>query len=131
MSSNQTSTPPAGQEPDQDDTFELYDLRVEVVGCRPGRRMVCNHPIGSYFDASGENLKLPPGQSFPVYPLASLLIFLPAKQWMTHSNDWMTTDVDIACPDPNCGGIFRIQRMGTRVFHHSDVTAVPLGKGDS
>ena len=44
-----------------DDTFTLYDLRVEVVaGSKP---MVCNHAVGDYFELSGENLSLPPGQT--------------------------------------------------------------------
>ncbi len=50
------------------DEFTLYDLKVEVVECRG--KMVCNHRIGDYFELSGENLTLPPGQSFPIYPLA-------------------------------------------------------------
>ena len=112
-----------------DDTFELYDLRVEVVGCQPGKTMVCNHPVGAYFEVSGENLSLPPGQSFPIYPLAALLPLIPAKQRPTDANDWMTTDMDVACPDPNCGGLFRITRTGKRRFHHGDVTAVPLPDG--
>ncbi len=60
--------------------------------------MVCNHRIGDYFELCGENLTLPPGQSFPIYALAALLPLLPAKQRQTHANDWMTTDSDIACP---------------------------------
>jgi uncharacterized repeat protein (TIGR04076 family) len=51
---------------------------------------------------------------------------LPAKQRPTHPNDWMTTDADIACPDPHCGGRFRITRTGTSTFRHADVTLVPL-----
>lgn len=113
---------------DVDDAFELYDLRVEVVGCQPGKEMVCNHPVGSYFEVSGENLSLPAGQTFPIYPLAALLPFLPAKQRTTDDNDWMTTDTDVACPDPNCGGIFRIKRLKKRVFRHHEVTAVPLDR---
>ena len=108
------------------DEFTLYDLKVEVVKCRDGWGMVCNHKIGDYFELSGENVTLPPGQSFPIYPLAALLPLLPAKQRETHANDWMTTDTDIACPDPNCGAIFRITRTGTHTFRHSDVTVVPL-----
>ncbi len=38
----------------------------------------------------------------------------------------MTTDTDIACPDPNCGARFRISRIGRRTFRHRDVTVVPL-----
>jgi uncharacterized repeat protein (TIGR04076 family) len=60
------------------DEFTLWDLRVEVVeGDRP---MVCNHRPGDFFEVSGENLTLPPGQSFPIYPLAAILPLLPAKQ---------------------------------------------------
>ena len=112
------------QSDDPADAFVLYDLRVEVVeGDRP---MVCNHKEGDFFTLSGENLSLPPGQTFPIYPLAALLPLLPAKQRETHRNDWMTTDADVACPDPFCGGRFRITRIGKRVFRHSEVTVVPL-----
>jgi len=90
--------------------------------------MVCNHPVGAYFEVSGENLSLPPGQTFPIYPLAALLPLIPAKQRSAHKNDWISTDMDVACPDPHCGGIFRIKRIGKSVFRHCDVTAVPLDK---
>lgn len=106
-----------------DDSFSLYDLRVEVVAT--DRPMVCNHRAGDSFELSGENLSFPPGQTFPLYPLAAILPLLPAKQRHTEPNDWMTTDTDIACPDPNCGARFRITRIGTRRFRHSDVTVVP------
>lgn len=108
-----------------DDSFELFDLKVEVVaGERP---MVCNHKAGDFFTLSGENLALPPGQTFPIYPLAALLPLLPAKQRATHANDWMTTDALVACPDPNCGALFKITRTGRRTFRHAEVTAVKLG----
>ena len=45
-------------------SFELYDLRVEVLST--GRPMVCNHHAGDYFELHGENLILPPGQSFSI-----------------------------------------------------------------
>lgn len=109
-----------------DDEFTLYDLRVEVVaGDQP---MVCNHAEGDYFELSGENLSFPPGQTFPLYPLAALLPLLPAKQRETHPNDWMTTDMEIACPDPMCGARFRITRTGRTTFRHGDVTRVPLDR---
>jgi uncharacterized repeat protein (TIGR04076 family) len=111
------------------DEFTLYDLRVEVIGSEG--EMVCNHRVGDYFELSGENLSLPPGQTFPIYPLASLLTFLPAKQRETHPNDWMSTDTDIACPDPLCGGIFRITRTGKTTFRHGEVTRVPLPEARS
>ena len=106
------------------DSFSLYDLRIEVISTE--KPMVCNHKAGDYFELSGENLRFPDGQTFPLYPLAALLPILPAKQRMTDPNDWITTDTDIACPDPHCGAIFRITRTGTRTFRHGDVTVVPL-----
>lgn len=107
-----------------DDVFELYDLRVEVVAGE--RDMVCNHKAGDYFELSGENLSFPAGQTFPLYSLAALLPLLPAKQRDTHPHDWMTTDTEIACPDPHCGARFRITRTGRSTFRHSEVTRVPL-----
>jgi uncharacterized repeat protein (TIGR04076 family) len=109
---------------DRDDTFELYDLRVEVVAT--DRPMVCSHRAGDWLEVRGENLSLPAGQSFSMYALAALLPILPAKQRPTHPHDWITTDADVACPDPNCGARFRITRLGTRTFRHSEVTVVPL-----
>ncbi|MGY8778665.1 MAG: TIGR04076 family protein [Longimicrobiales bacterium] len=106
------------------DEFQLYDLRVEVV--RGNAPMVCNHAEGDYFELSGENLSFPAGQTFPLYPLAAILPVLPAKQRETAPNDWMTTDMEIACPDPLCGARFRITRTGTTTFRHSDITLVPL-----
>ena len=104
--------------------FTLYDLKVEVIeGEKP---MVCNHVAGDYFEVVGENLRLPDGQSFPIYPLAALLPLLPAKQRETAPADWMTTDMEVACPDPLCGARFRITRIGRTTFRHSDVTRVPL-----
>jgi uncharacterized repeat protein (TIGR04076 family) len=105
--------------------FTLFDLRVEVEQAR-GLPMICNHKLGDFFELTGENLSLPPGQTFPLYPLAALLPLLPAKQRDTHPHDWMTTDALIACPDPNCGGRFRIRRTGRSTFDHAEVTAVPL-----
>jgi uncharacterized repeat protein (TIGR04076 family) len=108
------------------DEFTLWDLRVEVVA--GDKEMVCNHREGDYFELSGENLSLPPGQTFPIYPLAALIPLLPAKQRDTAANDWMTTDTEIACPDPHCGGRFRIVRTGKTTFRHGEVTRVPLSE---
>ena len=60
--------------------------------------------------------------------LAALLPLLPAKQRPTHANDWMSTDAEVACPDPNCPTRFRITRTGKRGFSHAATTAVPLDK---
>lgn len=106
------------------DAFELYDLRVEVRG--KNKKMVCSHKEGDYFELKGENISIPAGKTFTLYALATLIPFLPAKQRMTDPNDWMTTDTEIACPDPNCGAHFKILRTDKRTFRHSDVTKVPL-----
>jgi uncharacterized repeat protein (TIGR04076 family) len=109
---------------DQNDEFTLYDLRVEVVATE--RPMVCSHRVGDAFEVHGENLVMTGGQTFSLYALAALLPLLPAKQRPTHPHDWMTTDAEVACPDPHCGARFRITRLGSRTFRHGDVTIVPL-----
>lgn len=107
-----------------DDTFELYDLRVEVVATE--RPMVCRHVPGAAFEVHGELLVMGAGQTFSIYALAAILPLLPAKQRLTHPHDWMTTDAEIACPDPHCGARFRITRLGRRTFSHAATTVVPL-----
>lgn len=109
------------------DEFTLYDLRVEVVGEQ--EKMVCHHRVRDYFELKGEELFLPAGQSFTMYSLAAILPLLPAKQRPTHKNDWMTTDAEIACPDPHCGARFRIIRTATRVLRHSETSVLPLHGG--
>ncbi|MDH3233081.1 MAG: TIGR04076 family protein [Alphaproteobacteria bacterium] len=109
---------------EQDDEFELYDLRVEVVA-PAGAKIYCGE-AGDYFELRGEQLHLPPGQSFSIYSLAAVLPLLPAKQREVHRNDWMASDAEVACPDPNCPTRLRISRIGKRRFRHSETTAVPL-----
>ena len=106
-----------------DDSFELWDLRVEVVAPE-GAKLWCNATPGDHFELRGEMLYLPPGQGFSIYSLAALLPLLPAKQRPTDPNDWMSTDAEIACPDPNCKTRFRITRLGKRRFNHAETTAV-------
>ena len=108
-----------------DDSFELYDLRVEVTAPADGP-IYCGAKVGDHFELRGEMLYLPPGQGFSIYSLAAVLPLLPAKQRPTHRNDWMTTDAEIACPDPNCTSRLRIVRLGLRRFSHAETTAVPL-----
>ena len=108
----------------QYETFALYDLRVEVVGDQES--FVCSHHVGDGFEVVGENLIFSKKTKFSLYALSALLPLIPAKQRQTHENDWMTTDAEVACPDPNCMARFRIIRMGRREFRHSEVTKVPL-----
>lgn len=128
-----------------DDSFQLYDLLVEVV-CPPGERILCGAKPGDNFRIEGEMLYLPPGQGFSIYSLGEYGIFkessdipsmhmvvagaimplLAAKQRATHPNDWMSTDAEVACPDPNCKSRLRITRLGLRTFSHAEVTLEPL-----
>ncbi len=107
------------------ESFELYDLRVEVVA-PPGARIFCGAQPGDYFTLQGEMLNLPPGQGFSIYSIAAVLPLLAAKQRDTSANDWMTTDAEVACPDPNCPTRLRITRLGRRKFRHAEVTKVTL-----
>lgn len=108
-----------------DDRFDLFDLRVEVVA-PAGATIQCSARVGDSFEVRGEMLHFPPGQGFSMYSLAALLPLLPAKQRPTHANDWMSTDAEVACPDPHCPTRFRITRLSKRSFSHAETTAVPL-----
>lgn len=116
-------TDTAQAEPDH--AFELWDLRVEVVGPE-GARIYCGARLGDYFELHGEMLHLPPGQGFSIYSLSAVLPLLAAKQRVTDPNDWMSTDAEVACPDPNCPTRLRITRIAKRRFRHAEVTAVPM-----
>ncbi len=107
-----------------DPEFTLYDLRVETIeGDRP---FVCRHEVGTAFEVRGENLHFEDGKPFSMYALAALLPLLPAKQRPLNEYDWMATDHVIACPDPHCGGKFRISRIGRQTVRRSDTTVEPL-----
>lgn len=113
----------------KNDTFYLYDLKVEVI--QPSGKLICTHSIGSSFTVEGENLVFTENTRFSLYALSALLPLFPAKQRETDPNDWITSDEIIACPDPNCGGRFKITRLGKRKFSHSETTAVPVKSNDS
>ncbi|MBB3182242.1 aldo/keto reductase [Variovorax sp. Sphag1AA] len=109
--------------PQSEHAFTIHDLRVEVVA-PDGAKLYCGANVGDYFELRGEMLHLPPGQGFSIYSLGALLPLLAAKQRHIDPNDWMSTDADIACPDPNCPSRFRISRTNPRTFRHADTTAV-------
>ena len=111
-----------------DDGFELWDLRVEVVAPE-GAKLWCGAKPGDFFELRGEMLHLPAGQGISIYSLASVLPLRAAKQRMNHPNDWMESDAEVACPDPNCPSRLRITRIGRRRFSHAATTAVPLPEG--
>jgi uncharacterized repeat protein (TIGR04076 family) len=108
---------------DADSGFWLYDLRVEVF--LDGRQPVCRHVEGEAFRVEGENLVFGEGQRVSMYALAAILPLLPAKQRDTSEHDWMSTDAEVACPDPHCGGRFRIVREKRRWFSHAETTGLP------
>lgn len=111
-----------------DDKFTLYNLKVEVVGS--DKPMVCRHKEGDYFLVIGEDIIFPENNSFSMYALGAILPLLPAKQRPLHPNDWMLSDSNIACPDPNCGARFKITRTNTKEFSHSECTVEPIYEGD-
>lgn len=103
--------------------FWLYDLRVETI--LDDRTPVCRHIEGESFQVIGENLVFDKQQKVSMYALAALLPLLPAKQRVTDDDDWMSTDAEIACPDPHCGGRFKVIREGKRWFSHAATTGLP------
>ena len=108
-----------------DDRFELYDLRVEVADCRG--EMVCNHPPRGLLRATGRKPVVPPGPDLPALPPCRHPAPSPGEA-AGHGSSRLDdpTDTDIACPDPHCGAVFRISRIGRSTFRHGDVTRVPL-----
>jgi uncharacterized repeat protein (TIGR04076 family) len=107
--------------------FWLYNLRIETV--LDGRTPVCRHVEGESFRVVGENLVFDKDQKVSMYALAALLPLLPAKQRMTDEHDWMSTDAEVACPDPHCGARLRIIREDKRWFSHSETTGLPEKRG--
>lgn len=65
-----STTTSVGDSSAADDTFTLYDLRVEAV-CPPGSRILCGAKEGDYFTLEGEMLYLPPGQGISIYSLGT------------------------------------------------------------
>ena len=107
---------------DPDAGFWLYDLEVETVVA--DRVAVCRHVEGERFRVEGETLVFDGDTRVSMYALAALLPLLPAKQRPTDAADWMTTDAEIACPDPHCGGRFRVKRGEKRWFSHAETTGL-------
>ena len=109
----------------EDDGFDLWDLRVEAI-VPEGAKALCGARDQDFFELSGEMLTLPAGQGFSIYSIAAVLPLLAAKQRPTHPNDWMTSDAEVACPDPNCPSRLRIHRILLRRFRRSETTATPF-----
>lgn len=101
--------------------MELYDLRVTVE--RIEGRSVCGMNVGDHFDLTDSaHLKLPEGQHFCVYALASVLPFLAAKQRDLAAGDWLAQDTQFACPDPEERLIMQVSRTCRRRMNSADLT---------
>ena len=101
--------------------FMLYDLRVTVVSIEGDS--VCGMQVGDYFELTeSSRLRLPPGQHFCVYALASVLPFLAAKQRELEANDWLARDSLIACPDPEERLVLQIERRQRRLLDSDELT---------
>ena len=101
--------------------FSLYDLRVTVVEIRG--RSVCGLSVGDYFELTeSSRLRLPPGQHFCLYALASVLPLLAAKQRELAENDWLASESLVCCPDPEEGLVMRIERTAQRELNREDLT---------
>jgi uncharacterized repeat protein (TIGR04076 family) len=103
------------------DQFELYDLRLvvsEICG-----NCTCNMRVGDCVWLRSGKISIPDGADFCLYALQAAIPLLPAKQRQNHPADWMETDAFVTCPDPACGVIMQIERIGTRVLNHDDVSA--------
>ncbi|KAL1748343.1 hypothetical protein HDZ31DRAFT_79703 [Schizophyllum fasciatum] len=102
-------------------TYQLFDLRIEVV-CPPGQPIRCGAKDGDHFDLVGEMISLPPGQAFSMYSLGSMLPLLSGMQRTNQLTDWMTSEMEVACPDPACKSLLRIRRTGLRTFNLENVS---------
>jgi uncharacterized repeat protein (TIGR04076 family) len=106
----------------RDDQFMLYDLTIVVE--RIEGDCTCNMSEGDRFYLRSGKLSLPEGADFCIYALQATIPLLPAKQRLNHPADWMETDSHVVCPDPACRLIMRIDRIGTRVLSHNDVSPI-------
>ncbi len=99
----------------------MYDLRVTVVSIEGDS--VCGMQVGDYFELTeSSRLRLPPGQHFCVYALASVLPFLAARQRELEANDWLARDSLITCPDPEERLVLQIERRQRRLLDSNELT---------
>jgi uncharacterized repeat protein (TIGR04076 family) len=104
------------------DQFELYDLTISVEAIEG--HCTCNMQVGDRFHLRSGKLSIPEGD-FCLYALQAVIPLLPAKQRQNHPADWMETDSRVACPDPACRLIMRIDREELRTLRHDDVSPIP------
>jgi uncharacterized repeat protein (TIGR04076 family) len=101
--------------------FKLYDLRVTVE--RIEGRSVCGLNVGDYFELTeSSRLRIPPGQHFCIFALGAIMPLLAAKQRQLSENDWLASDMLVACPDPDERLIMRIERLEERTLDRDELT---------
>lgn len=99
----------------------LFDLRVTVD--RIEGRSVCGMTVGDYFEVThSSRIRIPDGRHFCMYALNSVLPLLSAKQRRLDDGDWMATDSEVCCPDPDERLVMRIERMGVRSIPTAELT---------
>lgn len=103
------------------DHFTLYDLALVVESIEGN--CTCTMCVGDMVHVRGGKLSIPQGSDFCLYALQAAIPLLPAKQRQNHPADWMETDARVSCPDPACRLVMRIDRIGTRILRHDDVSA--------
>lgn len=100
---------------------ELHDLRVLVD--RIEGRSVCGMAPGDSFEVTcSSRLSIPDGKHFCLYALSAVLPLLPAAQRAVNPGDWLATDNEVACPDPDERLIMRIERTGRTSIPTEDLT---------
>lgn len=100
--------------------YKLYDLEVTIVG--DPTTFNCSHRPGDGLFIRGENVYFKSGtQYFSHYALASLMPFFAAKQRANQKSDFMFYESDIACPDPQCGAVFRFKRLTKRTYEYQSI----------
>lgn len=104
-----------------DEVTELYDLRVVVD--RIEGRSVCGLQPGDCFEVrESSQLTIPPGKHFCLYAMAAVLPLLPAKQRPLGAGDWLASESEVACPDPEERLVMRIERTGTSRMSTEELT---------
>jgi uncharacterized repeat protein (TIGR04076 family) len=105
----------------EQETFELYDLRVTVVSIEG--RSVCGLQVGDYFELTeSSRVRIPDGKHFCLYALQSVIPLLTPKQRVLDASDWLEQDTLVACPDPEERLVMQIKRIGRRTLRTADLT---------
>ncbi len=106
-------------------SFELYDLKIEIVA-QPGGRILCGAKPGDSFEVHGEVLQFRQNQSISLSSLAAILPLLPARQRVCDANERTASHELIPCAHPGCCTQMRITRLGRRRILRGATTVAPL-----